>query len=361
MSNFKKYISYFRFFIPLLTALLLLGIFSWFPSAADFYSSVLFPIFSWPIAQITSSFNFSVAEAFMFPVLVILLIVVIRFIVCLFRSENKKRMLAGWFQKTARFLTAVFIIYLLLHGYHYYRTPMAESFGIPVEQKDAQDILRVSILLAKEASTERALLNSDENGNMLLTETLFETFSHADAGFQEVSSAIHTLPAVQARAKPVRLSHYWSYTGVGGMYFPFTVEANINVDMPDWVIPFTVCHELSHTIGYAKEEEASFLSFLACINNPSADYRYSGYLSAFLECAAVLQRYDRGMWEEAWSYVSDDVRADISQNTKYWKQFEGQVQTVSSAVNDTFLKVNSQAKGVLSYNMVTELIVAFYS
>lgn len=361
MSNLKKYISNFSFIFPLLAAFLLLGVFLWFPSVAEFYSSVIFPVLTWPVAGITSRFGFSIAEALLVPAIVILLAVLIRFIVCFIKEEHKKQMLGRWLRRAAGFLSAMLILFLFLHGYNYYRPPVAESFGIHTGQKDAQDILRVSILLAKEASTERALLNSDENGNMLLTETLSETFAHANAGFQEVSHTIHSLPAIQVKAKPVRLSRYWSYTGVGGLYFPFTVEANINVDMPEWMIPYTVCHELSHTIGYAREDEASFLSFLACINNPSADYRYSGYLNAFLECAAVLQNYDNGMWEEAWSHVSESVRADVAQNTKYWKKFEGKVQAVSSAVNDTYLKVNNQSQGVLSYGKVTDLIVGFYS
>lgn len=361
MSNFKKYISYFSFLLPLAAAFVLLGVFSRYPAWADFYAGTVFPVLSRPIAEVTSRFGFSLAEALLLPTLLVSVILIIYCIVRFVRSWDRKRLLAGWFRKTAGFLTAAFILFLLLHGYNYYRTPMAESFGVNTQEKKAQDILRVSILLAKEAGTERALLNSDENGNMLLTETLPETFSHANAGFHEVARTVHPLPVIQAMAKPVRLSHYWSYTGVSGMYFPFTAEPNINVDMPEWLIPYTVCHELSHTIGYAREEEANFLSFLACIHNPSADYRYSGYLNAFLECTSALRGYDSGMWEEAWSYIPEDVLADVLQNEKYWRQFEGQVQAASTAVNDAYLKLNSQSQGVLSYGMVTDLIVGFYS
>ncbi len=82
--------------------------------------------------------------------------------------------------------------------------------------------------------------------------------------------------------KPVQLSHWWSYTGITGMYFPFFAEANVNIDVPDSGIPATAAHELAHTRGFAREDECNFLAYLACIHHSSGDVRYSGYLSAYI-------------------------------------------------------------------------------
>lgn len=41
-----------------------------------------------------------------------------------------------------------------------------------------------------------------------------------------------------------------------GVYSPFTVEANYNGDMPDYNVPHTLCHELSHLKGFMREDEA---------------------------------------------------------------------------------------------------------
>jgi len=48
-----------------------------------------------------------------------------------------------------------------------------------------------------------------------------------------------------------------SYLGIGGVYFPFTGEANVNISMPHTSIPFTACHEMAHQIGFAREDEAT--------------------------------------------------------------------------------------------------------
>lgn len=55
-----------------------------------------------------------------------------------------------------------------------------------------------------------------------------------------------------------------SHLGVGGLYSPFTCEAVINTDCTPPSLPFTVAHEMSHSLLVAREEEANFSAFLAC-------------------------------------------------------------------------------------------------
>ena len=54
------------------------------------------------------------------------------------------------------------------------------------------------------------------------------------------------------------------------------------------------------------------------------------------------------------------MRRDFAAQNAYWKQFEGEVMDVSSAVNDGFLKAQDQEDGVLSYNRAVALIMAQY-
>ena len=55
-----------------------------------------------------------------------------------------------------------------------------------------------------------------------------------------------------------------SYANIGGMFFPFTMESNINVDNPFFVVPWTMAHELAHQCGFMREDEANFIAYLAC-------------------------------------------------------------------------------------------------
>ena len=83
-----------------------------------------------------------------------------------------------------------------------------------------------------------------------------------------------------------------------GVYSPFTVEANYNGDMPDYNVPHTLCHELSHLKGFMREDEANFIGYLACISSENEAFRYSGYLTGWVYAGNALARVDRKRYIE---------------------------------------------------------------
>ena len=58
-----------------------------------------------------------------------------------------------------------------------------------------------------------------------------------------------------------------SYMGFTGYINPFTLEANINYNIPKISIPVTICHEIAHQIGYAFEDEANYIAIKALSNS----------------------------------------------------------------------------------------------
>ena len=75
------------------------------------------------------------------------------------------------------------------------------------------------------------------------------------------------------------------------MFSPFTIEANYNQDIPDYEIPYTVCHELAHLKGWIREDEAGFIAYLACRESQEPALQYSGTLNALsYAMSAFVQR-----------------------------------------------------------------------
>lgn len=143
------------------------------------------------------------------------------------------------------------------------------------------------------------------------------------------------------------------------MYFPFFVEANVNVDVPDSSLPDTILHEIAHTRGFAREDEAGFLAFLTGSLSSEVDFQYAVTLQGFLSLAERLYTYDRPAWEESWAGISAAVRRDLAAESAYWQAFEGPVRQVSEQVNDTYLQANLQQDGVHSYGRKADLILAY--
>lgn len=258
-------------------------------------------------------------------------------------------------------VSCLFLGYFLLHGYNFYRLPVSELMGLPDAPHTVAYLQQVTIDLARRASEERGQLEENEEGCLELSKPISQVLSRAGEGYSHLQETYPFLWGVVNRGKPVMLSHWWSYTGITGMYFPYFAEANVNIDVPHSSIPATAAHELAHTRGFAREDECNFLAYLACSYSPYAEDRYSGYLSAYILCSNALYEADQEAWNEAYAFCSEAVRRDLQERSRYWKAFQGGVQEVSTAVNNGFLQAQGQEEGVLSYDLAVELILRWYA
>ena len=117
---------------------------------------------------------------------------------------------------------------------------------------------------------------------------------------------------------------------------------------PQWFpanLPFTICHELSHLRGFMQEEEANFIGFLACKNADDTAFNYSGYLLGWIYATNELYEVDYDTFEEIYNRLSDNVKADLSANSSFWKRYDSKVAEVSGQINDHYLKANGQSDG----------------
>ena len=123
--------------------------------------------------------------------------------------------------------------------------------------------------------------------------------------------------------------------------------------------PFTICHELGHSLAVAREDEANYLGFLACRASDSALLRYSGYYSAFVYCYNALYAESPSQARTLWDRCSEELIHDTNVHVEHNKQYEGQVQKAAQAVNDAYLKTFTEA-GVKSYGLVVDYLIAEY-
>ncbi len=163
------------------------------------------------------------------------------------------------------------------------------------------------------------------------------------------------------RPKGLLISRILSVQQLCGIYSPFTIEASFNTEMPDYNIPHTMCHELSHLKGFMREDEANFLGYLACTGSNARAFRYSGYLMGWVYAGNELAKQDPELYREYTSLLCDEARADLASNNAFWDSFEGKVSEVSNEMNDRYLKANGREDGVKSYGRAVDLMLAWYA
>ena len=270
--------------------------------------------------KISALVPFSLAELLMALVLIWILTLIIR--------RKWKRLLTG-------IITLALFVYggfCFLWGTYYYGTAPAEVDPISVE-----DLYKVTAYFADMAN-KSYVDEPDRNEVVAKSPEVFGTVS----------------------VKGIKCSKVMSLLDFTGFFFPFTGEANVNMDSPAHDLPATAAHELSHLQGTAREQEANFEAVKACLEYGDPDYVYSACLMAYTYLGNALYGADYDKWLEVRQTLSDDVIADLAETNEYWVNYETPVKEVSNTVYENFLYSYGQDLGLKSYGACVDLLVNYY-
>lgn len=150
-----------------------------------------------------------------------------------------------------------------------------------------------------------------------------------------------------------------NYLGYSGYYNPFTAEAQVNMHVPSFLLPYTTCHEMAHQLGFAKEDEANFIGFLAARKGDSS-CRYSVYFSSFLYINRALFRLDSNLAKVKIKKLAPAVQKDLHQYMNYIHQYHTPVETLVDYLYDHYLKLNEQPMGTVTYSNVVIWMAAYF-
>ncbi len=349
--------------IPLFLAVTLYIALPFFPYFCEYiFARGVFSIVAVPLNFLVSIFPFSLTEC-----VVILFLPFLLTISCVFTyrfikyKENRRNLLEKALRRCFTCFSVATLVYMLMHGCNYNRLSIGELMQLENAEYDATFLKDVTADLAKKASAAREHVAEDENGMMIVSDSIHMTLLETDNCFDTLRQNYPFFKSGTWRVKSVFLSQYWSYTGITGVYCPWLTESNVNTDIPHSELLFTATHEYAHTMGFAKEDACNFIAYLGCINSQNPDYIYAGYLGAYIHCSNALYKYDKGMCKHTITYCSQGVLRDLQQRNTYWKGFSGQVMDASEQFNDTFIKANGVENGVLSYGEVVSLILQYYN
>ena len=178
----------------------------------------------------------------------------------------------------------VYLFFLLMWGLNYYRYGIGYQLNIIPESYSTEDLKN---------TTAQLLLNLNNSAKKL--DSLHYTypadkiiFQQAIAMYNNAENKYPYLNYKHADVKKMVVGTIGNYSGFLGYYNPFTGEAQVNTIVPEFVIPFTTCHEMAHQLGYASESEASFVGYLVTKYNNVPVFNYSAYFDLFSYANAEL-------------------------------------------------------------------------
>ncbi|MCW3073787.1 MAG: hypothetical protein JWP69_856 [Flaviaesturariibacter sp.] len=274
-------------------------------------------------------------------------------------ARRKVKEYLSWilFRKFLKLVISIYIVFNLFWGLNYNRLGIAYQLGLEVKPYSQNDLFQVTQLLQQRlnfyAAKEDTMKRLELNRLPLLKTEGVKNYKKAANSFPFLS---YERPSVKTSVfSPI--AHYFGFTG----YFnPFTSEAQMNSEEPVFLKPFVVNHEMAHQLGYGKENEASFVAYLACKASDNANFRYSVYYelyyNALFECRMT---GDTTMQRALSKSLHPRVRRDKRQEIQYRLGKKNKVSPFVTDFYDGYLKLNNQPKGMATYNEVIAWLIAY--
>lgn len=324
------------------------------------------------LSNISAIFPFSIYEITMYAISISIIIFIISIIYYFIKDLNKlKIFLKNSLLNISSIICVAYFLFIILWGINYNKLPLetilinnynsANKTNITSVDESITELKKLYEYLVIKTNESRLLVLEDNNGIMKSNTDCKGMIQRASFGFDTIENLIPNLNGNYRSPKRVISSNLMSYTGITGIYFPFTGEANINTSNLDMSLPSTILHEMAHQRGYASEDEANFIAYLACINHPDSDFVYSGYRLALYHTSSVLSKLDRPSYDELKTNLSKDVISDMKYSNNYWSKYDGKISKTSDSFNNSYLKANGVQGGTENYSMMVNLLLTYYN
>ena len=355
--------------VILITVTILQNLLAWLSTDyADWHRVHIFPFFQNIMTSFSNVFPFSLGELLLCMAAVFAMAMMIAGI-AYFISRLNGISVKGYerFFKTAGFIIAgtAFVMtnncFILYHS-----TGLEGSYlnGASESEYDFETLAESREFIVERVNALAKEIERDEDGNPKFTGNMAD---EAVKAMQNLGLQWNELLGQYSVPKPLLASEFMCQQSMRGYYFPFTMEANYNAEMTEINMPSTMCHELAHTKGFIKEDEANFIAYVACINSDNKFFQYSGYLSvlnyinndfkeACSECTGLYSSYTK---------ISKQVKQDnVFMLAKVEEKVEKNAiiptKTVRAAAKsyvDITLAANGIPEGSVTYSKVVGLLI----
>ncbi len=327
------------------------------PAFADWFNRYIGAGVRAVLAYLTGWIPFSFAEMLL---IAIPLIFVVMLRVALSRYGDSWRSVLRYCAGLLALLLCFYIFFVWGYGTGYHGSTVEEKLDLDRQPVSAEELAETAAWLVERIEIEQENITYRPDGFSVMPYSHSEMNAQLLDAYDTICDRYSFVQRLRSRIKPVILSEPWTYTHISGVYTYFTGEANLNMNFPDYTLPFTAAHELAHQRGIAREDEANFMAFLVCTASDDPYIRYCGYLNLYEYVASALYSADSERYFAVLNTVNSSMRGELVAYSEFFDQYrETVVSEVSGAINDTYLKLQG-TEGSKSYGRVVDLAVAWF-
>ncbi|MEP6675367.1 MAG: DUF3810 domain-containing protein [Ferruginibacter sp.] len=326
-----------------------------------YYSKGFYPGFSKLLRFLFGWLPFSAGDIFYGVLTIWILVRITKAIVALFNRKVTRAAFGKGISHTFMFLLTMYVIFNIFWGINYDRQNIAVQLELKQDSFNLQNLKDINRLLVEKVNTAKQSL---VNNNTVYPDNA-HLFKMVAAAYDEAAKQYPFLDYHPVSLKSSLWGWIGNYTGFSGYYNPFSGEAQVNTNVPRFVLPFTSCHEVGHQLGFAKENEASFVGYLAAAASKDTLFHYSVYLDLFLYANRTLAlngflQHDTAIAKFYKDQLIQPVKNDLAELQKFYDRHRNPVEPWVRKGYAFYLRRNQQPHGLRSYDEVTDFIIAYY-
>lgn len=331
---------------------------SWYPDwVENNYTYGVYPYLTKLQRFLFGWIPFSIGDLFYGFLVLIVILRTYRFFKVLFQKKLTRGYLVAALQQAIFFFLFVYVFFNLFWGLNYNRRGVSYQLGIEVKKYSLADLDTLTTAI-------QTRLNKYAEGSGEVQRDSFirkkDLFREGRLAFRHAEKKYPYLAYRPSSVKPSLFSYLGNYLGFQGYYNPFSGEAQVNTTIPRFLEPFVTSHEIAHQLGYAKENEANFVAFLACRDYPSPVFQYSLYFDMYNYAARELYRRDTALAAAFSKKLHPLVVKDIKEMRSFYRRYKNPVEPIITWSYGHFLKANNQPAGKETYNEVVAWLIAYY-
>lgn len=246
--------------------------------------------------------------------------------------------------------------YQIFWGMLYFQKPIIEK--LPEKEITLETKKKLALKYLEKCKRTRAVITEDKNGVFKISD-IHNIKKEILRQQSKLPSFISDKTATEINSlKPSLFDNIMSFTGILGYYNPFSSEAQYNPQLPSSYIPFTLAHESSHQLGFAREQEANFIGYLLGIQSSNPELKYSAEYFTLKSLLNSIIYEDENFVKN----ILQDFSAGMKRDRAYEKQFaakhQGFLNSFFGFTNNLFLKSNQQ-EGSVTYSYFIDLLIRY--
>lgn len=326
--------------------LIVFGFLKFYPSITEkYYSQGFFRLWNTFFRIMLGWLNFSLGLTLAFVFAPILVVIILKNF-----KKNKT-----WFINAFFYLYLIYFFYMLTWGLAYHKQPIDTLLDLNKDNIELHEISALAKELIDSTNYYKARLENLQNNSIEDKEII----EQATDSYQTLAKRNLIFSYNNKSIKKATGSNLLAYMGTSGIFFFPTGEANYNSNNLTFDLPYVITHEIAHQLGFASEDEANYVAYLACIKSKHPLFKYSAYYNVTYKAINTIWQADSVLAKSLVLKLSPSVRQDRALDKANWSRFENPLDTyIVGPFYDMFLKSNGQKDGSASYNKVVELLVA---